>query len=81
MEMSKDGELDWLKAPHTHRWYLGPLTDKLMRHRPAICTGCWEITTLRAREWHLAGGEEMWPVWGRAEAEQYRDEIERRFFS
>lgn len=84
MDSSKDGEvgqLDWLKVVHRHKWYLGPQTDLLLRHRPAVCVGCWEIKTLKGREWHLASGELMWPEWGPAEYEQYKDEVERRFFS
>lgn len=78
MGNSKAGDLTWLKAPHVHKWYLGPLTDSFRRQ--AVCPGCWEIKVLEDREWRLSTGEDKWPTWGRAEYDQYKDEVEKRFF-
>lgn len=67
-------DLIWLKATHDHQWHLGPMTDFLMRQRQAVCVGCWELRTLRAQEW------DGLPEWNADLYEQYKDEVEKRFF-
>lgn len=69
----KAGERDWLRNPCAHAFYLGPLTDLLMRRRPAVCIRCWIIKDLT--EW--AG----LPEWTEEMYQQYQSEVERRFFN
>lgn len=70
---------DWLRAPCSHEWWFGPLMDKLMRFRPAVCVKCWDYRphmdlTFFPRDY-------VFRLWGEEQYEQYKDEVERRFFS
>jgi hypothetical protein len=72
---------EWLRASCVHEWRLGPLTDFLVRHRPALCIKCWEYRArLREQQWRDTSGGHSWPTWTEADYEQHKDEIERRFF-
>lgn len=75
--MGGENPREWLRCPCDHDWRLGPLTDKLMRHRPAVCVKCWEY-------WGSMP-ESMWcgkdlKTWHIEDYEQHKDEIEERFF-
>lgn len=73
-----DPTKEWLRVPCTHAWRLGPLTDRLMRHRAAVCIKCWEYApVLREEVW----GAGQFPVWTDDDYEQHKDEVERRFFA
>lgn len=57
-----------------HDWKLGPITDRLMRHRPAVCVKCWAYEeALDYSVW------ENFEVWTTDHAERYADEVEKRF--
>lgn len=66
---------DWLRAPCVHDWRLGPITDKLLRHRPAVCVRCWEyVSRMRSEDWTGLA------IWTAADYEMRKDEVEERFF-
>lgn len=57
-----------------HDWKLGPVTDRLMRRRPAVCVKCWAYEEgLKADTWPL------FEIWTTDHAEQYEREIEEHF--
>lgn len=58
-----------------HDWRTGPVTDLLLRQRPAVCIKCWDLTRLSWEE------SQAWPRWTDGDYEAHQDEVERRFGS
>lgn len=73
----KSDDKGWLRAPCDHDWWFGPVTDRLMRYRPAICVKCWDYRPHMDLSFFPKGETR---IWGEAQYEQYKDEVERRFF-
>lgn len=70
-----DPDKEWpRKGACSHNWRTGPLTDRLLRARPAVCVKCWTY------EPHLPLQEARgWPQWTEGDAERYTREVEEHF--
>jgi hypothetical protein len=69
-------EFEWMRSTCRHDWRTGPMVDRLIRHRPAVCTKCWEY-------WgNMPYAESVdWPEWTADDYEAHKDTVERIFFS
>lgn len=70
----EDGKLWLVGGGCRHDWKLGPVTDRLMRRRPAVCVKCWAYEEgLDLSVWN------RYEVWTTDLAAQYETEVEEHF--